>query len=466
MKNKLFYRFLVVVLICIVAGAVFSKRAFAAFGISYSLTEGGSRLELDPDDSDKGVQISVNTDAATQYEVIQRIVQPLTNRDNPNQSIGDNFVVYGLRGTNQFGDFRIPPNEPGFPVRDGDRLYTSDAAGDSDGFTLIYGIDKIGDINPGYYQGQIAFILRPINSSLSEVTTYLYVYVTVNPGPEAAASVEISGPLGSRMISLNPKKENLQICEVPVKVNGAFKNNFSISQSILGGIESVDGGRLDPRVVNVEVKNVSKGVGISQPLIPGQQVVYTSAPDGQADQDFVITYSLGDLSDQRAGKYTSRINYYLSEGNKPARLINMLDLEIENERVFELGITPRDQATAIEFRNLSAKEGPKINEVDMEIKSNLGKPYQVTQNVFSELTDVEGRVIAFDNFQVVTESLDTKGKLNITQKQKVQKGDTILFVSDKKGSSDKFKIIYELKVPDETIAGNYTSRITYSLVEL
>jgi len=62
--------------------------------------------------------------------------------------------------------------------------------------------------------------------------------------------------------------------------------------------------------------------------------------------------------------------------------------------------------------------------------------------------------------------MDTKGDLKFTQSAATKKGDTILFVSDDDGASDKFSIIYELTVPWDIKAGDYSTHITYSLSEL
>ncbi|MBI4707122.1 MAG: hypothetical protein HY761_04250, partial [Candidatus Omnitrophica bacterium] len=438
------------------------------FGISYTLTEGGTKLELTPETNYRGVNVVVNSNAATQYEVIQRIVQPIQNRDNPNLTLGENLVVRGLRGTNQFGDFRIPTND--VPVRNEDRLYTSDSAGDSDNFTIVYGIINIDKIPAGYYQGQIAFVLRPINSNLNEQTQYLYVYVEVSQQAETkAATIEISGPLGSRAIELNPKKEGMQTADCLVKINGTFKENISLSHVLQRPLQSNEGNQAGPDIINVEVKAV-KGLGINKPLpFAGiSQDIYAADPRNQTDQDFVITYSLGDVSNLKAGRYTSRIVYYLAEGNNPPRPVGELDLELQIDRVFELVIAPQEQTSAIEFRNLKAGDEPRVSELDLEVKSNLGKPYQVTQNVYSDLTDPQGNTIPGKYFAMRTEgSADgTKGKLKVLEAQEVKKQDTIMFVSDSKGSPDKFKVIYELTIPEDIKAGNYATRITYSLVEL
>ena len=179
----------------------------------------------------------------------------------------------------------------------------------------------------------------------------------------------------------------------------------------------------------------------------------------------MINYSLGDLAGQKAGKYRSKIQYMLEDGGVQTKLED-LELEVENERIFELEVRPQDQKYTIEFRDLKPTEPPKKSEVVLEVKTNIGKPYQVTQNIAADLTNQEGKLIPGRYFTMYTESLDTRGKLNFNEKQEVSKETSVLFVSDSQGSADKFKVIYELACPQEAGAGDYGTNVTYSLTEI
>lgn len=439
--------------------------AAETFDISYSLTEGGYRLELDAANPYKGVKIEVNSDISTRYEVVQRVLKPLENRDDPTMVIRDNFVVRGLRGTNRYGTFYIPATD--VAVRSDEILYTSDTAGDADSFTLVYGITNLGEIKPGYYSGRLSFTLRPIASSRSEVTKYLDVYVIISKEAEIKPAIEITTATGSKVVSLNSKREEAHSADVLVKVNGTFKKQFTLSQLLPKPLESTEGNRLDYEAVNFVVSDAKKGMPCNQltALSAQAQNIYISGPNGEADESFAITYSLGELSKQKAGRYSSNIQYFLDEMGKQTRLAT-LELDIDNERVFELAVTPEEQKSALEFRNLKPKEPPKKNELTIEIKTNLGRRYQVSQKIYSELTNKEGKTISSEYFTLRTESLDTLGALKFPQKTSVQKSEMVLFVSDDKGSADKFKVVYELSIPQDIEAGDYSTRIIYSLLEI
>jgi hypothetical protein len=167
-----------------------------------------------------------------------------------------------------------------------------------------------------------------------------------------------------------------------------------------------------------------------------------------------------------AGNYRSRIQYFLESAGKQINL-GALDLEIRQERIFEMTVAPQDQRSSINFADLKPNEGPRLSEVLFEIKSNLGRQYQVTQDVLAELANTTGEKISDEYFTMQTLTTgDTKGNLKISEKIPVKKGNALLFISDIYGSADKFKVAYELTCSKDFKAGSYSSRITYTLTEI
>ena len=136
------------------------------------------------------------------------------------------------------------------------------------------------------------------------------------------------------------------------------------------------------------------------------------------------------------------------------------------ERVFDIAVETEIGVGIIEFRDLKPREPPKTYEVAIDIMTNIDKQYQVTQKVTSELVNKEGQVIPQEYFTLRTESVDTKGILKFAQNSPAKKGDTVLFISDRDGSPDSFKVIYELTCPADVKAGDYSTSVVYSLSEL
>ncbi|MFA5276141.1 MAG: hypothetical protein WC417_04525 [Candidatus Omnitrophota bacterium] len=436
------------------------------FNLSYTLTEGGYQLELNSVNLYRGVNLSVDTNIGKRYEIIQRIIQPLASRDNPGVMIQDNFVVRGISGSNRFGNLRFSTGD--MAVRSEDIIYVSDTAGDADNFSLVYGLINAENLQPGYYSGRISFTLNPIGSGQQQITRILEVYVSIADSGQGKPRIEISASGGSKSITLNPKKEKNQAQgEVVVKINSTAKKQFSIVQFMPEPIESEDGNILDNEAVNFIVKNTERGTsaGILTALTSNPEKIYTSGIDGSADNPLVVTYILGGLRDKKSGKYKSRIQYFLEEAGVQTKIDN-LELVIDNERIFNLTVTPADQKYEIEFHDLKPLGQPKTSEVILEVTSNTGKPYQISQEISGGLVNKEGVEIPAKYFTLRTENVNAKVNLKFLEKQDVKKGNTILFVSDGEGTPAKIKVIYELTSPMEIMAGDYSANVTYSLLEM
>ena len=452
----------------LVFSVIFCQQAFAAFDLSYMFDEGGSRIELDRNNFSRGITFTTsNSVVNNRYEIRQRIESPLRNRDNPSVTIGDNFVVRGIRGSNRFGDLRLSPSD--ITVRNDELIYVSNPAGTADSFSLIYSIANSRELVPGYYTGRITLILNPVNSASLPVTRVIEVYVNItNEG--GSLSVTVAAPEGASSIILNPADSNdlRGAANAVVTVNSSFNGPFRIMQMLSKPIQSQDGKFMENNSLLFSIPDAQKGVAINQPtpVANNIQTIYSSRPDGSSDKAFTIAYSLADPLSLVAGNYRSRIQYLLESAGKQINL-GALDLEIRQERIFEISITPQDQRYNIDFANLKPSDVPRINEVLIEVKSNLGRPYQVTQNVLSELENGNGDKIPAANFSVQTFSVNnTKGSLKVSSKIPVEKGNLLLFISDSDGSADKFKVTYELTCPAGLKAGNYSSRITYTLTEI
>ncbi len=451
----------------LVASVISCQQAFAAFDLNYTLDEGGYRLEFDRINFSRGITFTTSNDTVNnRYEIRQRLDSPLRSRDNPSVTIGNNFVVRGIRGSNRNGDLRLPTGD--IAVKNDELIYVSNPAGAADSFTLVYGIANAQELAPGYYTGRVTLVLNPINSSAMPVTKVIEVYVNI-PNDGGSLSVTVAAAEGASSIIIDPSENNLRgWANAVVTINSSFNGPFRILQMLPAPIQSQDGKFIASNNLLFNIPDAQKGVAINQPTpVSGSlQTIYSSRPDGSADKAFIIAYSLADPLSLVAGNYRSRIQYLLESSGKQINL-GALDLEIRQERIFEIAITPQDQRYNIDFANLKPSDGPRLNEVLIEVKSNLGRPYQVTQNVLSELVNSTGDKIPVKNFSLQTLAVgDTKGLLKVAAKTPVEKGNLLLFVSDPNGSADKFKVIYELICPPDLKAGNYSSRITYTLTEI
>lgn len=441
------------------------ERAFATFSLSVSPYEGGydlrfGNINLTADRANKEVTVSVNSTIGKQYRIIQTLLDPISNAQGITIA-QNNFFVYGIRGTNKFGTLGV---EQEVPVNLGRTIiYTSNTSGTPDSFTLVYSLKGPLEVPPGSYRGRISFTLEPIDTTQAAVRVILNIFAEA----EAQSSIEVKTSTGSKTITLSSAREEQQAEDVLVNIKGGMGSQFKIVQSIREGLVSSEGNQLSEGAVNVMVKEARKGTGLSSAtnLSSQRQTLYTSGLRGEAES-FIVTYSLGDLSKEKAGRYRTSLKYLLeSTGYAKESIIETLALEVENERVFDLIVTPEMGGT-LQFRDLKPQQPPRINEVVLAVKTNIAKPYQVSQGISSPFTNREGKTIAGEYFTLKTESLDAKGVLKYPNKTEVKIGDAVLFVSDKFGSADSFKVIYELAIPPDLHAGDYSTRITYTISEI
>jgi hypothetical protein len=409
------------------------------------------------------LKIDISSDIG-RYEVTQDVLMPLTNSAQGISIPDENFIFYA-QGKTTYGTLNYIEQDT--PVRGIKNIYTSNAAGASDYFELVYAIKTPLDVAPGIYNGRIAFVLRPLDApGQPQVITILNVIAQIGAGE---SSIEITTATGSKIITLNSAKEETRSFDVLVNVKGNIGSQFRILQLLPEPLKSPEGKELSYEAVNFVVREAKKGIGPTQatPLSSRIDEVYKSGLKGEAES-FVINYSLGDLSKQKAGRYKTNIQYRLegAGGFIKEGLIDTFGLEVEIERIFDLALKTESDTGTIEFKDLKPTQPPKTYEVAIEVNTNVDKPYQVTQNAYSELTSKEGQVMPAKYFTLRTEGVDTKGALKFPEQGEVKKGDMVLFASDDKGSPDKFKIIYELTCPRDVKAGDYSTNITYSLSEI
>ncbi|MBI2104262.1 MAG: hypothetical protein HYT90_01600 [Candidatus Omnitrophica bacterium] len=135
----------------------------------------------------------------------------------------------------------------------------------------------------------------------------------------------------------------------------------------------------------------------------------------------------------------------------------------------ELSVTP-ETGESIAF---GAIEQPAPGEttvrstaVKLNVFSNMGRPYHVTQMVRKPLATPEGAAIPDDQFRVLTQDA-ARGRMGAPQPTPLAAGvPTTLYTSDERGKSDAFSARYTLTVTPDTPAGEFDTEIVYTVTSL
>jgi len=264
---------------------------------------------------------------------------------------------------------------------------------------------------------------------------------------------------------LNSGKAEAPAFDLSVDIRTPLKEQFEISQVLPNLPESTEGKQLTPGALTVRARGYKTGSGTSGsiPLAKGEQSLYISSPGGEADH-FLITYTLVDPEKQNAGTYRTEVQYFLStQGGQ--KLLVTFPMEITIGRIFDLIVTPQ-QPSGIQFQDVQLGQRPRSSEILVEIKSNVGRQYQVSQQLPVQLSSNGGASVPPRYFTLRLEDTGTKGLLKFPKPTEVKTGDMVLFISDKDGSPDKFKVIYEFSADASVPAGNYVGQIVYTISEL
>jgi hypothetical protein len=444
------------------------KPACAEFSLSIKPFAGGydlnfGKIGLGASGANQEVIVNIRSDIGKQYRLIQTFFEPLTNSQGISIPTQNTCFLYALRGSAKYGTLSVEQETPVNFSRS--IIYTSNSQGDSDGFTLVYSLKGPFQVPSGSYRGRVGFSLEAIGSSQGPVTVFMNIFCEV----ESAEYIRIKTIDGDKRIKLNSRSLNSRSFPVSFNILSGLGSQYRIIQSIAQPLRSNDGSELPEGAVVFQMEQITKGSGPHQetPVSLRPQTLYSSDGRGSPD-NFIENFKLSDLSGVKAGTYKTNVSYIIEESNGQVtkRLDNyFLEVEIENE--FDLELKTESGSGMIQFKDIGPNQPARTFGIEITVKTNLGKQYLVTQKVTSDLTNKAGKSIPSKYFTIRTEALNnTKGILKFPQNTEVKAGDTVLFVSDKKGSADTFKTVYELSAPVGVVAGDYSASVVYSLSEL
>lgn len=457
-----------------------TQPAFAAFNLTATPSDGGFDLRfqrLSPTDfkQTKEITIRVTSDLAKQYRVVAQIIKPLTMNDGTTLPDGQ-FKFYPLVNSNSKGTLLYREESP---VSDFDTiLYTSNAAGESDSFRLVYSLTPQANQIHGSYYGQIAYILTPIDSTQSQVVVNIQVYAELSGGNVPV--VELTTGTGSNRISLSSKgmraKDELAFKKYPqvfVKIRGPLGAAYRIFAALEGGvISSSEGDEFDLSKVSVSAAGGQKGTLAQESDLmaaTSKMLVYTSDAVGSGDE-FVVTFKpAADFRLVKAGLYKGRLNFIvekLGATQSGPEVFQALDLDFSIDPLFDMVVYSQGQeGVNLKFGEVSYKSGPKTSDVDVYVETNMGKPYQVIQKVSGPMVNEKMDKIPEEDFTLKVKDVASIQEPSYYLKDVVpaKEGETLLLSSGPKGESLHFKIEYQLKMRPESRGGNYATSIGYSL---
>ncbi len=435
--------------------------AHAVLNLNATPLDGSSSLRLGRVDTktsaSQEVRLRINSSEGKQFQIFQRVVQPLTNeRGNELNSLA--LKSYALSGSNAQGTlYGVDPSPLGYADQ---LLYTSSPNGDSDAFTIIYSVNGQDVEGSGSYLGQILYTVRAIGGGAQQE---VFLSVTLEAASGLVFSVE--GSSGKDLVRLKCLREDNQSeGYAKISFSGNTGQEIRIYQDMDKFLRDELNSFLGLQVLQFETSGNAQGqIAFPSPSVLERKKVLLYSSKAEADS-FTIRYLVSPerFNDQKAGRYQGQLHFWLeSDATQERRDLN---LELEVASIFKLEVKYPEEG--VHFSNLLPNLPPQTKAVLVQVRSNLGKPYLVIQQVPDQMTNERQEKLPQGHFVMKLEPIEnSSGKTNFSDFVPVPLGDTPIFSSDAKGSSSQFKVHYRLTAFPEIQPGDYAAPIIYSLQE-
>lgn len=402
-------------------------------------------------------RIRVSSSEGTQYQVFHRLLDPLVNEKNV--PLGNDVIsTYTLLGSNASGTLYAQNVERiGF----GDQLlYSSASGGESDNFTVVYAISSDRINATGNFFGRIQYAVRPVGGASQDD---VILNMTVEVSGELKIEVEGSSTPDTVRLKLKGDRDREGFVKLGFRENIAGEIRAFQEVEIFPQDEFFTG--INENLILYTASGSTKGElspHVPTALTRKRSLIYSS----RAGEDtFYINFILNenDMGQQRAGTYKGKLKYIVEAGQDRREKDISLEVEVEPTFIMEVDLP----TGGLSFDRLLPDSQPSIREVDVQVRTNLGKPYMVTQSIASPLTNETGAQMPGEYFTMKIEPVDGQsGKGMFADYQPVPGSDHPIFASDNKGSPSHFKVIYRLRPFEGMAAGDYSTSIRFSLGEI
>lgn len=435
--------------------------AHAMFTMTAAPRRGGQSIRFDASGPghilrNEEVVLSVITDRTVQYYVHQAVYEPLTNEKG--QTIPQtNFVMFSpsdaTLGTLTTG-LETPVTMGRVPI------YTSNAAGESDEFLLVYNVHVPQDQPGGTYRSRVSYILEPVQpaSGASPVTVNLDVRVDIH----STFRVAIQSVSGGRQLDMGsvskerPSAEGILKIEIESNIGSAYRVIQQLGEPIASSAGQI-----------LEEENIMVTLEGSAPvsLNTAPQVLYTSDENGSGGV-LEAHYAFNNSDAARAGIYTGMLVFKVEAINSSILPeIIQIPVRITIESIFYLDVNMGQQGSGLHFGTFASDIESQEQKVQITAHSNLGQPYQVLQVVSRRLVSTEGNALPQESLTFYGTQAKT-GTLAVMTPTPVKEGQNVVFTSNSAGDPESFELMYELKVPRDARGGSYSSDLNYTITTL
>ena len=192
-------------------------------------------------------------------------------------------------------------------------IYTSSPRGDADSFTLEYSLGDLSGQAAGIYKTNIRYYLENVGTGVRGLLATLGLNVEI--ANILDFTITPDDPLGIVFSDLKPGQPAI-ISTVTVEVKSSSGKRYQLTERLASDLTNKQGDIIPEQHFGMRTESLSTKGTLRFPQFDivrkGDTVLFTSDNSGSPDQ-FKIMYGLTVPDDVRAGEYTTRITYMLSE---------------------------------------------------------------------------------------------------------------------------------------------------------
>ena len=430
--------------------------AWASVAVEARLVRGG--LDLDFGTLPAGeasrteeLELTLTSTGTSQYRLYQEFLGSLVNERGERLPEGKLVmqISRGLTGT-RGAEGILPVSETS------QELFVSDAAGSSDALLVAYAIQPSPDVQAGTYRGVLRFTTESLDTGAINTQT-VNVQVVIPPGlglePDSPDSLRIE------LHDTEPGARS-QIQEVGFRIRNNTGGSTQVTHELVEPLATTAGEALPPEALTFAVRTAQEGESWRTASVHPDVVL--SDERGEL-RDIWLTYAVEIPVDQPAGRYRGVIRVGLTSLGTSATHELLVPVELVVSEVFTMSVKPVDSSEGrLHFGPPSAGGEPDEQRIVVEIRTNLGRPYQVLAGLDHPLVLETGETLPADSL-VWSIPQAEHGTALIAARTPVNVGYEPVYRSDASGSSDSFVVNYRLTAPADAKSGMYSGKLHFTI---
>ena len=435
-----------------------SHEARAAVSLSLSSLRGGSAT-IDLGDVDLArrtthdeVTVQMTSTAAEQYRLAQVISSPLINEQGT--TLDPSTVLQELIGGHSGTvPFRGAAPLSTHPIH----LFTSNAAGQSDTLTMLdsFSVSTTQLPQAGTYQGALTYTLETVNGSSVDTRT---VPMRLEVQPVAMIDFARGSLTQLRCGRVEPGTSSTPQ-QISVIVASNVPGSVQVTQLVREPWVNEQGQPLPLSAMRMTA--VSGGSRLLEGELLPQMILATNSQLLSSSR-LDLSYQMIVPDQQTAGLYRGTIWVMLEAGGGQQSL--QIPVELEVVPVLALSIEQLEgQQVGLSFRSLTPGMTSQPQTLVFRVQTNIGKPYEVFQELASRLISEEGRPLPQEAFVCTARGGGGRAPLMASQPMAVPPGRALLYRSDEAGTPTEFSLSCYVQIPVEAVAGMYQSSLLFTV---